>query len=206
MSFNGQFLAFAKYTTNMLKCLISMKTDLRVVKTKRAIEDAFIELVHQKPFSNISVIEIADLAMVNRNTIYLHYGTKEGILEAILTRNFAENFKDFDLAYYVGSHSNKKKIYELFDKLFDVLDANKALYSIILKDNSMTGFLEQEAKKLRTTIYESFKSVQKNESGFEFLINGVFGVVTNYILYNKGNKEENVKLLSNLTIVVLKNL
>lgn len=183
-----------------------MKTDLRVVKTKRAIEDAFIELIHQKPFSNISIIEIADLAVVNRNTIYLHYGTKEGILEAIITRNFTENFKNFDLDYFVGSHSSKKKIYELFDKLFDVLDANKGLYGIILKDNSMTGFLEQEAKKLRSRIYDSFKSVQKNQTGFEFLINGVFGVVTNYILYNKGSKEENVKLLSNLTIVVLKNL
>lgn len=183
-----------------------MKTDLRIVKTKHAIETAFIELFQQKGFSNISIIEIADKAMVNRNTIYLHYGTKEGILEAIIKNNFAKNFGNFGLEYFIGSHSNKKKIQELFTKLFDVLDENKAFYALVLRDSATTGFIEQEAKFLRTTIYTSFKTLQKNEVGFNFLINGIFGVISSYVLQNKGTREENVKLLTNFTVVILKNL
>ena len=54
-----------------------MKTDLRVLKSRNAIENAFINLVEIKGFQNVTITEIADKAMVNRNTIYLNYGSKE---------------------------------------------------------------------------------------------------------------------------------
>ena len=183
-----------------------MKTDLRTIKTRLAIEKAFIELVQTKGFFNISLIEIAEKAMVNRNTIYIHYGSKEGIMESIIASAFAKNFGTFDLKQYMGSHSNKKKINELFFHVFEVLDENKSFYKLILQDTSMTGFLEQEAKKLRTTIFDVFKTAQKNEVGFNFLLNGIFGVISDYILFNKGTKEENVRLLTDFSVLILKNL
>lgn len=47
--------------------------DLRVVKTKRSIKAAFLELRRKKPIEKITVKELADLAMINKGTFYLHY-------------------------------------------------------------------------------------------------------------------------------------
>ena len=47
--------------------------DLRIIKTKKAIRDAFLALIEEKGFERISVKEITEKAMISRNTFYLHY-------------------------------------------------------------------------------------------------------------------------------------
>ena len=49
------------------------KTDLRVIRTKRNIRAAFVELAKKKPVSKITVTELAEKAMINKGTFYLHY-------------------------------------------------------------------------------------------------------------------------------------
>ena len=57
--------------------------DRRIVRTERAIKDAFMELMCQKEISKITVKEVADRAEINRKTFYLHYNSVRGILEDI---------------------------------------------------------------------------------------------------------------------------
>ncbi|STZ51893.1 TetR/AcrR family transcriptional regulator [Neisseria dentiae] len=45
-------------------------TDLRVLKTQKAVQTAFVDLLYEKEFKDISVQEICDKALVNRNTFY----------------------------------------------------------------------------------------------------------------------------------------
>ena len=49
------------------------KTDLRVVKTKRAIYAALERLLHKKSIDKITVAELSREAMINKGTFYLHY-------------------------------------------------------------------------------------------------------------------------------------
>jgi len=49
------------------------RTDLRVIKTKRAIRQAFAELVSRMPLEDITVSDIAQQALINRKTFYAHY-------------------------------------------------------------------------------------------------------------------------------------
>lgn len=49
------------------------KTDLRVIKTKRAINNALIELLHKKGINKITVAELSQKAEINKGTFYLHY-------------------------------------------------------------------------------------------------------------------------------------
>ena len=49
------------------------KTDLRVVKTKRAIYAALERLLHKKSIDKITVAELSREAMINKGTLYLHY-------------------------------------------------------------------------------------------------------------------------------------
>ena len=44
------------------------KTDRRVIKTKRAIRNAFAELLSHKDINDITIKDIADTADINRKT------------------------------------------------------------------------------------------------------------------------------------------
>ena len=46
--------------------------DRRFVKNRKALEQAFIRLALQKPYSHITVTDIAKEAGVNRMTFYSH--------------------------------------------------------------------------------------------------------------------------------------
>ncbi|MPQ27433.1 TetR/AcrR family transcriptional regulator [Bacillus paralicheniformis] len=55
--------------------------DRRILKTRKAILEAFVELLGEKNFEKISINEIAERANVNRGTVYLHYTDKYDLLE-----------------------------------------------------------------------------------------------------------------------------
>ncbi len=50
-------------------------TDLRVVKTRRTIKNALIELIAEKELSDITISELSARAQINRKTFYRHYRT-----------------------------------------------------------------------------------------------------------------------------------
>ncbi len=71
------------------------KSDLRVERTKRAIKDAFRELVCEKDAGRITVKELTERAGINRKTFYLHYLSIEAlysdVLEGIMDDFFREH-------------------------------------------------------------------------------------------------------------------
>lgn len=60
-----------------------MKQDLRVVVTKRMIQEALIRLLENKPLDKIKVNELCEESGVNRATFYRHYETLQDILKEI---------------------------------------------------------------------------------------------------------------------------
>ena len=62
------------------------KTDLRVIKTRKAIKDTFKEMIMEKDASEITVKELTDRVMIHRKTFYLHYTSIEALYEDILSK------------------------------------------------------------------------------------------------------------------------
>lgn len=184
----------------MLKCLLSMKEDLRVIKTRSAIENAFISLVEEKGFENVKMIDIALRANVNRNTIYLHYSSKEMIIESLIEKIFVEELNDFNVSDYLTSRINRKQIYSLFEKLFNVIYKNIEFYRVILLDQNLYGYLTIKLNKIKAFIYDSLKPTLKNELVVEYLVSGVFGILRNWVVYDKGSVQENIVLITDLAI------
>src|SRR5215213_468447 len=56
------------------------KTDARVRRTRDALGDALVALVHEKPFETITVQDVLDRAKVGRSTFYSHYSDKDDLL------------------------------------------------------------------------------------------------------------------------------
>lgn len=69
------------------------KIDLRVQRTKKAILETFFSLLEEKHFSNITVIDICDRALINRGTFYTHFDDKNQLLESIVY-DMMMNFDD----------------------------------------------------------------------------------------------------------------
>jgi AcrR family transcriptional regulator len=55
--------------------------DLRIRRTRKLLQQAFIELTVEKGFASLTVRDITERAMVNRSTFYRHYLDKYDLLE-----------------------------------------------------------------------------------------------------------------------------
>ena len=183
-----------------------MKEDLRVIKTKEAVTSAFFSLIEEKGFENVKIIDIAERANVNRNTIYLHYSSKEEIIEDTINRIFTSELKDFDIQTYIKARINRRLISQMFLKIFEIVNEHIELYRIILTDQNLSGYLTIKYRRVKSFVLESLKPSIKNEIIVEYIVSGVFGIFRNYIIYDKGTIEDNVKLITDLTITNLRQL
>lgn len=66
------------------ECQLPQPHDPRVRRTRKLLEDAMRELLHERRFSEISVQDITERATVNRATFYAHYDDKQDLATAIL--------------------------------------------------------------------------------------------------------------------------
>jgi AcrR family transcriptional regulator len=55
------------------------KTDRRTLRTRDALGNALVELMHEKPFESITVQHVLDRAGVGRSTFYTHYRDKDDL-------------------------------------------------------------------------------------------------------------------------------
>lgn len=64
--------------------------DRRILKTQEAIKSAFIELMSDKHFDQITIQDISDRANVGRRTIYHHYMDKYDLLDKITEEHISK--------------------------------------------------------------------------------------------------------------------
>ncbi|MBQ9002649.1 MAG: TetR family transcriptional regulator, partial [Eggerthellaceae bacterium] len=109
-----------------------MGEDLRVVKTKRAIESAMEKLLTARPFEAITVQAILDEALVNRKTFYSHYRDKYDLM-----RKMADSFLA-DIAALVEERKSLGMRVQgpfaaanaLYERLLDKRDLALALWNV----------------------------------------------------------------------------
>ena len=183
-----------------------MKEDLRVVKTKSAIENAFIELVEMKGYENVKIIDIARKANVNRNTIYLHYETKEGIIESIILRAYQDQVEKLQVQTYMKMRNNRRKITSLFEAIYNVIEDKIDLYRVVLTNESLSGYVGKFMLNIKKMIKEICKDTVENELTINYMVYGIYGLIRNWIIYATGTKEENIKITANLAISSLRQL
>ena len=71
----------------------SGQEDLRQRRSKRHMSQALLSLMEERPFKEISVVDICDRAMVHRTTFYAHFEDKNALLRYVLgelKRSFME--------------------------------------------------------------------------------------------------------------------
>src|SRR3990172_4149344 len=61
------------------------KIDRRKERTQRLLRDAFMELIVEKGYDAVTILDITERANVARPTFYLHYNDKEDLLFKMMT-------------------------------------------------------------------------------------------------------------------------
>lgn len=117
--------------------------DLRVVKTKKNIRDAFLELRKKYSLDEIKVNALCEKAMVNKTTFYNHYQDIYELsdeLEAEVLDDFFTNFKDIDMMLTDTERC--------INGMHVALERNNDMLRIVFKDNldELTARIE---KKIR---------------------------------------------------------
>jgi AcrR family transcriptional regulator len=78
-----------------MRCGLPEKVDPRVKRTRKLIMQALRDLMQERSFGELSVLDIAQRATINRATFYAHFEDKyhlaesmirEGLIEAVLDR------------------------------------------------------------------------------------------------------------------------
>jgi AcrR family transcriptional regulator len=73
--------------------------DPRQKRTRRLLQDALRKLLQEKPFEEILVQEITDLATLNRATFYDHYTDKFALFDAMVAGDFYELLKERNVRF-----------------------------------------------------------------------------------------------------------
>lgn len=109
---------------------IEEKTDLRVIKTRKNIQQTFISLLQQKSFERITIQNILDGALINRTTFYKHYQDKYDLADSMIAE-LLEIFKhDIDERFTVSMDDLSLTLIRFYESLLKDRDKILALVDV----------------------------------------------------------------------------
>lgn len=189
------------------------KHDLRIIKTRRALFDAFLELVSEKPFDTITVNEICKRALVRRATFYNHFADKYDFFAAFV-HQLAEEFREqsFSGNPHLTLYQNTEDElltpfdvgYEIFQLYVDFLKQHKPMIDNVLDSNVFHLLLDITSDEMYRSILLEFKSYEKAghllsvpaETIASFLAGGLIQISRNNLI--TASEKERVELLSQI--------
>ncbi len=119
------------------------KVDRRVLRSRKQLSAALLELMGEVSFEDITIKDITDRADMNRATFYLHYGTKEELLYQSLESRFDQLAQRIEED--ISSNPDKPVwIDDCYDQLvFEHVAEHADLYKVILDSNGFGGIIHQ---------------------------------------------------------------
>jgi AcrR family transcriptional regulator len=130
--------------------------DLRIVKTKRAIREAFLELRLKNGLEEIKVKRLCEMALINKTTFYKHYQDIYALSEEVenetittIMNSFGQmgallsDPKAFIRGMYFTFKTHEKLILTLFSGRMNVL-IDKAEKQLIIHYPGLSGMPEKE--------------------------------------------------------------
>lgn len=124
------------------------KHDRRILKTKRAIYEALVELMQKKKLNSITVTELAAAANINRKTFYTYYSTVNDVLDEVINE-LISSLKD--LMYAMSEDYNMLSPQTLFAFLNTIMSDVDIVRALFTSDNGNMLFNKLQ-KALQETL------------------------------------------------------
>jgi AcrR family transcriptional regulator len=154
--------------------------------TRMVIRDSLIELMKQRPITDITIKEICDLADLSRPTFYAHYHNQYDLLQSIEdeTSAYFENVIFADSA----KKSSKREIALKFEEVFQYIENNSNPVQVLLSENGDIGFQRKvfrqfiaRLQQVMTHYSEKKLDERKNEYYSVFIVHGIISLVHHWL-------------------------
>lgn len=176
------------------------KTDRRSIKTKKAIRNAFAQLLSRKPLDEITVKDIAATADINRKTFYNYYNGVYQIIDEI------ENQMISSLDLLVSDVDFKEAMQNpriLFEKMTTVLYDDLDFYGHLLKIDRNVSLVSKITGLLKEKVKSAFSSQIEVDSGkldvmVDYAISGMIGVYQSWVNSDRKQSIEEIAEIINM--------
>ena len=137
---------------------MEQKTDLRILKTHKALCEAFFHMLEEKRFEDITVNELCERAMVRRATFYKHFADKYEFF-GFFIREIKESFymeegekreEDLSTPYYFVYY---------FRKSVRFLTEHRKIVDSVLKSSVFPTLLEIFSEEMYRNVLLNMKEV-----------------------------------------------
>ena len=168
--------------------------DRRVIKTKRAIKNAFAKLLSQKDINDITISDIAAEADINRKTFYNYYAGVHEVIDEI--ENDVVNHFDAALTEIDFKNSlNRPNL--IFEKLTNIINADMDFFGYLLSMNSNVSLsskiTDMLTGKVKTLIMQYVDVDEVHvDIMLEFMISGMVAVYRRWFNSDRSEPVEEI--------------
>lgn len=155
-------------------------------RSRRLIRQAFLELLEEKSFDKITVLELADRADVNRSTFYAHYPDIYGVAEEIQNEIIQRYTEQFHCLAY---HCFLENPMPYLDAMAAALEENQALSRKIGHALPIDRGLREFARVMEENMlrWPDIPEEVKSEPAFAVRIQFFLGgIINTFLLWEKG--------------------
>jgi AcrR family transcriptional regulator len=160
------------------------KESRKIRYTKMVLRDSLIELMREKPVTQIAIKEICDVADIGRTTFYAHYRDQYDLLRQIEDKTFIELEKIVQPHINAAQKSKSKEALAVLRDLLQYIATNSNSIQVLLSENGDSNFQKKFLSKglvfsRQFTDAAGIKSPDGEAAryGFVFLIGGVLALV-----------------------------
>lgn len=176
---------------------IERKTDRRVVKTKKAIRNAFAQLLSEKDINAITIKEIADVADINRKTFYNYYNGVYQIIDEIedeIVGSFEAALKDIDFKKCIQNP------YIIFERLTAIINNDMDFYGHLLKMNANANLISKISASLKTEVKKNFSSqIEMENKRLDIMADyAISGMITVYQSWFNSDRSQSIEEISQI--------
>ncbi|MEJ8305213.1 TetR/AcrR family transcriptional regulator [Saccharibacillus sacchari] len=128
------------------------RLDPRVTRTRKMLRDALIMLLKEKSYERITIADITERATVNRKTFYLHYETKDHLLQSVTDSILDELFGEARAEQPMNLSIDEMQSY-IAGRIFAYVKKHRTFFEVMFERKAMTDFV-QYMKRYFARFYE----------------------------------------------------
>ncbi|MFJ7669272.1 TetR/AcrR family transcriptional regulator [Lysinibacillus sp. NPDC097195] len=158
----------------------------QALRTKHFLKKAFIDMVHKKGFSAVTVKDIVDYAQYNRTTFYVYYQNIDDLVEELMEEMF-EAIQYNSMSKYESN--SRVKVQELtthsFELLYYIYD-HRDYFTLLLLEDTLPRIHQQLPEAIFNLLKDKFDiqygvSVVDDHSQKRYMAYGTAGLILDWI-------------------------
>ena len=168
--------------------------DRRVLKTKRAIRNAFAKLMAEKDINDITIMELAETADINRKTFYNYYSGVYQVVEDIehdILSSYAELLGGVEFREYMDAPVS------LFNRFSQLINMDPEFFGYLLTMNGNISLITRIMRLLKEKTCEVMVAqleveAYKADIVIDFVLSGMLSVYQHWFSSDRSVPAEEV--------------